>query len=74
MLAQVLGEAAAIGLILAVIFALVHAALMGLDRGFSMSHAGMFLGVFLAGALGHLAFEYGGLNRQFCRGLAPDRR
>jgi hypothetical protein len=59
-------EALAVGIIMVIIFALIHIPMMRHDPTFSMSHAGIFLGVFLTGALGHLAFEAAGLNRKFC--------
>lgn len=37
------------GLILVCIFAVIHVALMMAAPAFSMSHAGIFLGVFVAG-------------------------
>lgn len=60
-------EAAAIGLILLIIFVIIHVAMMSADRTFSMSHPGIFLGVFLTGALGHAAFEVTGQNKAFCK-------
>ena len=59
-------EAIAIGVILVIIFALIHVPMMSISPGFSMSHMGIFLGVFLAGALGHLGFEATGMNKSFC--------
>ena len=59
-------EALAVGFIMMIIFALIHIPMMKHDPSFSMSHSGIFLGVFLTGALGHLAFEAAGLNRKFC--------
>lgn len=59
-------EALAVGVIMVIIFALIHIPMMRHDPKFSMSHAGIFLGVFLTGVVGHLAFEAAGLNRKFC--------
>jgi len=59
-------EALAVGFIMMIIFALIHIPMMNQYPSFSMSHSGIFLGVFLTGALGHLAFEAAGLNRKFC--------
>jgi len=63
---NVLLEAIAIGVILLIIYIVIHMAMMGIAPKFSMTHTGMFLGVFLAGALGHLAFEATGANKEFC--------
>ena len=60
-------EAAAIGFILLIIFIVIHVAMMSADQQFSMSHSGIFLGVFLAGALGHVVFEATGQNKAFCK-------
>ena len=59
-------EALAVGFIMMIIFILIHIPMMSQYPSFSMSHSGIFLGVFLTGALGHLAFEAAGLNRKFC--------
>lgn len=42
---------------------------MTVDKQFAMTHEGMFICVFLTGALGHLIFEYTGLNSKFCKKL-----
>jgi hypothetical protein len=49
-----------------IIFALIHMPMMAYNTEFSMSHTGIFLGVFLTGVLGHFAFEGLGLNKKFC--------
>lgn len=59
-------EALAVGVIMVIIFALIHIPMMKYDPTFSMSHSGIFLGVFLTGVLGHLTFEAAGLNKKFC--------
>jgi hypothetical protein len=59
-------EALAVGIVMVIIFALIHVPMMHHDPTFSMSHAGIFLGVFLTGVVGHLAFEAAGMNRKFC--------
>ncbi len=64
---NILLEAGAIGIILLLIFIILHATMMAMNKKFSMSHSGVFLGVFLAGALGHLAFEVTGQNAAFCK-------
>lgn len=63
-------EAIAVGILFVILFALVHAPMMAAAPKFSMGHAGLGLCAFLAGALGHLAFEHFGLNAKFCRGMA----
>ena len=64
---NILLEAAAIGIILLIIYVIIHATMMAIDRKFAMSRSGIFIGVFLAGALGHLAFEATGQNAAFCK-------
>ena len=64
------GEALAIGFALLLIFVVIHVIMMGVAPDFSMTHAGIFLGVFLAGALGHVAFEMTGANQKFCDSLS----
>ena len=59
-------EAVAVGVILVIIFACIHVPMMGQYPEFSMSHTGIFLGVFLSGVVGHLALEAAGLNKKFC--------
>ena len=59
-------EAVAVGIILVIIFACIHASLMYQYPEFSMSHMGIFLGVFLSGVIGHLALEETGMNKKFC--------
>ena len=66
---NVLLEATAIGVILLIIYIIIHSIMMGMSLKFSMSHIGIFLGVFLAGAFGHLAFEVAGANKAFCANL-----
>ena len=63
-------EAGAIGIILLIIYVVVHATMMAIDQNFAMTHSGIFLGVFLAGALGHLAFEATGQNAAFCKAFS----
>ena len=63
-------EAIAVGVLFVILFAFVHAPMMAAAPEFSMGHAGIGLCAFLAGALGHLMFEYSGLNAKFCRGMA----
>ena len=64
---NILLEALAIGFILLIIFVVIHSGMMLADKHFSMSHAGIFISVFLAGMLGHLIFEASGMNAKFCK-------
>jgi len=66
---NILLEALAIGIIMLVIYIAIHMMMMAGNKQFAMTHSGMFIGVFLAGALGHLLFEYTGLNSDFCKKL-----
>ena len=59
-------EAAVVGVLMAILFAMVHLPMMQVAPGFSMTHTGIFLGVFLAGVVGHLLLEAAGLNKKFC--------
>ena len=63
-------EALAVGIVFVILFAIVHAPMMAAAPEFSMGHAGLGLCAFLAGALGHLAFEHFGLNASFCQRMA----
>ena len=60
-------EALAVGIILVIIFAIIHSGMMVADQKFSMSHMGIFLGVLLAGAIGHVGLELVGANEKFCK-------
>jgi len=64
---NILLEALAIGFILMIIFIIIHGGMMLANKNFSMTHTGIFIGVFLAGMLGHLMFEASGMNAQFCK-------
>ena len=59
-------EAGVVGVLMAILFAMVHMPMMKAAPAYSMSHSGIFLGVFLAGAIGHLLLEAAGLNKRFC--------
>jgi|LauGreDrversion4_2_1035121.scaffolds.fasta_scaffold953849_1 hypothetical protein len=63
-------EAIAVGILFVILFAIVHVLMMNFAPKFSMGHAGIGLCAFLAGAIGHLLFEHGGLNAKFCQGMA----
>jgi hypothetical protein len=63
---SVLIEAIVVAIISVIMFALIHGPMMCYDPEFSMSHAGIFLGVFLTGILFHVSFEELGLNKMFC--------
>lgn len=62
---QVIIEGLMIGLIFLVIFIVLHVILMYVNSKFSMSHWGIFLCVFATAFLGHVGFEYIGLNDKF---------
>jgi hypothetical protein len=59
-------EAGVVGVLMAILFAMVHLPMMQVAPKYSMTHSGIFLGVFLAGAIGHLLLEAAGLNKRFC--------
>jgi hypothetical protein len=58
-------EAIGVGIILVIIFALIHVSMMAVSPK-AMEHSGIFLGVFLAGVIGHLFLEETGGNKKFC--------
>jgi hypothetical protein len=60
-------EAAVVGAIMVILYAMVHMPMAGAFPKFAATGAGVFLAVFLAGAIGHLLLEAAGLNEKFCR-------
>lgn len=60
-------EAAAVGAIMVVMYAMVHMPMAGALPNFAATGAGVVLAVFLAGAVGHLLLEAAGLNKKFCQ-------
>lgn len=64
---KIFTEAIVIGILLLIIFCILHCAYMVYDTESSMSHFGIFSTVFSAGALTHLICEYSGLNDKYCQ-------
>jgi hypothetical protein len=60
-------EAGVIGLSLLVVFVIIHMLAMVISPEGSMGHAGIFLTVFLAGALTHIVYEATGANDMFIK-------
>jgi hypothetical protein len=58
-------EAIGVGIIFVIIFAFIHYPMMAISPK-AMEHSGIFLGVFLAGVIGHLGLEEAGTNKKFC--------
>ena len=60
-------EAAVVGAIMVVLYAMVHMPMAGALPKFAATSAGVVLAIFLAGAIGHLLLEAAGLNKKFCQ-------
>jgi len=58
-------EAIGVGIIFVFIFAVIHVFMMEVSPK-AMDHSGIFLGVFIAGAIGHLFLEGTGANKKWC--------
>jgi hypothetical protein len=63
---QLAKEAVAVGGLFLVIYVIIHVIYMAFSPSFAMSHAGIFMGAFIAGAAGHLLLEYTGMNQKYC--------
>lgn len=59
-------EALLVGLVMVIVFGLVHVPLMSYNPDWAMSHTGLAINVFIAAAVFHMGFEYFGLNKAFC--------
>ncbi|NBQ70553.1 MAG: hypothetical protein EBU46_17675 [Nitrosomonadaceae bacterium] len=60
-------EAAAVGAIMVILYAMVHMPMAGAFPKFAATGAGVYFAVFLAGVVGHLLLEAAGLNKKFCQ-------
>lgn len=58
-------EALVVGLVFVTLFSTVHAADMAYRGRGAMSHGSLALHAFLAGVIGHIAFELTGVNRRY---------
>lgn len=63
-LAQLAVESTIVGAVLMIVYVVIHIIFMTLGD-FAMAHTGIFAAAFVAGALGHLLFEYTGANSKF---------
>ena len=59
-------EVVSVAIASVILFALIHMTMMQVSPEGSMTHPGIFAGVFLTGALFHMIFEYVGWNKKFC--------
>ena len=56
-----------IGLVVTVVFVILHVIFMQVDKKMSMSHGGIFATVFVAAILAPLISEWIGLNKKLCK-------
>ena len=60
-------EALVVGVVMATIFAVVHAVHMYISKKAAMTHVALLLQVVLVGFVGHIAFECSGVNKWYVR-------
>ena len=64
---KVFSESIVVGIIFVLLFLAIHSIDMELNVKSSMSHSGMLRQAFIAGMLGHIIFEYTGINKWYVK-------
>jgi len=64
---KILLEAVVVGIAFTLFFFIAHIIDMSMDKKRAMSHQGIFLQAFVAGLMGHIAFEVAGVNKWYAK-------
>jgi hypothetical protein len=64
---KVLSEAVVVGIAFVLFFFAAHGIHMSVDAKQAMKHQGIFTQAFVAGFMGHIAFELSGVNKWYVR-------
>ena len=64
---KILLEAVVVGIAFTLFFFIAHIMDMSMDKKRAMSHRGIFLQAFVAGLMGHVAFEVAGVNKWYAK-------
>jgi Na+/H+ antiporter NhaA len=64
---KVILEAITVGIAFTLFFFIVHIIDMSIDSKRAMSHQGIFTQAFVAGFIGHIAFELAGVNKWYAK-------